>query len=504
MAFFDADSGGSVGLPPGLAGGPTPTHCAAIAHLAIAPPPGLLNRNAGGAKHDLHGNTSRPPVQPAWSGPSPAQVAFCAAIARTSIAPPGLADSYVDPTRAAPAVAKKNAQASTSRRPAKPKWGVPGRPSPAQFAFCAAIARTSIAPPPGLLAGFGATEKDFCVAPPPGLPKGVATAKAEDVHVGAAPLPVGIRKQLQDSSPTMEATPVAPSPAVTRCALLLAGLLASQGRDSPPGHPESSGPGVGLPPGLDSGPELEMPPAWCSRFAPEARPAALRAQNSEQTLSTVPELAVAPEEPIRLPKPKRIAKRHPRDVCGPRLAMPAESTKAVEVQELAKPARSSQRSADLGGRNSCAPGFSAPAASPESSPIEDAAEDCLFVVRRMNQLGFGASQKLSKHFSELGTVVRVQAAHSARRRPSSFGFVQMAAAEDVAKVLELGEDQLVNGIAILVQKFERQRPDRAAESCQRTCRSDSVGSLVSAETAATAWSDLDSDCDSTIDISQPH
>merc|ERR1719329_863750 len=104
----------------------------------------------------------------------------------------------------------------------------------------------------------------------------------------------------------------------------------------------------------------------------------------------------------------------------------------------------------------------------------------------MNQLGFEAAELLSEHFAVFGDVVRVQAAFSARRRPSSFGFVQMATAEAVSKVLELGEEQLVGGTPILVQKFERQSAEKTVEKpvedkvgCSGMRRSESMGSLVS-------------------------
>lgn len=94
--------------------------------------------------------------------------------------------------------------------------------------------------------------------------------------------------------------------------------------------------------------------------------------------------------------------------------------------------------------------------------------DCLFIVRRINKLGFKATRTLKEHFSSCGTVVRVLVAHStvrqrgdpqchARRRPSSLGFVHMATAEAVQKVLARGAEQQIGGSLILVQRFERQR-----------------------------------------------
>lgn len=94
--------------------------------------------------------------------------------------------------------------------------------------------------------------------------------------------------------------------------------------------------------------------------------------------------------------------------------------------------------------------------------------DCLFIVRRINKLGFKAVRTLKRHFSAHGQVAKVLLAHStvrqhgdpschARRRPSSLGFVQMANAEAVSKVLAFGAEQEVDGVLIRVQSFERQR-----------------------------------------------
>jgi hypothetical protein len=95
--------------------------------------------------------------------------------------------------------------------------------------------------------------------------------------------------------------------------------------------------------------------------------------------------------------------------------------------------------------------------------------DCLFIVRRINKLGFKASKKLKAYFSTYGPVVQVLVAHSTarmqglappycpRRRPSSLGFVHMATAEGADNVLAAGEEQMVESSVILVQRFERDR-----------------------------------------------
>lgn len=234
-----------------------------------------------------------------------------------------------------------------------------------------------------------------------------------------------------------------------------------------------------------------MPSTWCSRFAPGARPPA-KGQgdgDAEPCLSSVPEFAVAPSEPIRLPKPKPVARpvRRVRAPRGKRACPPTEEERPVEVEADSK---------RLQGQ--------------PLPPIEQAPEECLFVVRRMNQLGYEAAEMLSEHFAAFGEVLRVQAAFSARRRPSSFGFVEMATAEAVSKVLELGEEQLVGKTTILVQKFERQRTEKPVEetvACaqmRRSASTDSMGSLVSAETDIPAGSALDSDSDSNADLGCVH
>lgn len=96
--------------------------------------------------------------------------------------------------------------------------------------------------------------------------------------------------------------------------------------------------------------------------------------------------------------------------------------------------------------------------------------DCLFIVRRINKLGFKAGRVLKRHFGCFGKVVHVLVAHStvrqhgdpqgpARRRPSSLGFVQMASTHAVQQILELGPEQDIEGSLIRVQKFERQNSE---------------------------------------------
>lgn len=97
------------------------------------------------------------------------------------------------------------------------------------------------------------------------------------------------------------------------------------------------------------------------------------------------------------------------------------------------------------------------------------------IVRRINKLGFKGVPKLTRYFSSFGQVVRVLVAHShtltsreqadgskladTSQRPSSLGFVLMAAPEAARAVLAQGPEQEVEGVAIRVQRFEH-------KSCQ--------------------------------------
>jgi len=103
--------------------------------------------------------------------------------------------------------------------------------------------------------------------------------------------------------------------------------------------------------------------------------------------------------------------------------------------------------------------------------------DTLLIVRRINKLGFKGAKKLKTYFAQFGQVSKVLVAHStcrqtgdipcqARRRPSSLGFVHMASADAVQKVLACGADQEVDGAVIRVQMFERQHGEAAIAEAQ--------------------------------------
>merc|ERR1711972_883527 len=138
---------------------------------------------------------------------------------------------------------------------------------------------------------------------------------------------------------------------------------------------------------------------------------------------------------------------------------------------------------------------------------------CLFIVRRINKLGFKASRLLRQHFSVHGHVVRVLVAHSTvrqqdeqntsqavRRRPSSLGFVQMQSAEAVRKVLAGGLEQEIKGSMIRVQKFEHKAAapsseedsaelvDERCAQWQRMLSADSVATCATTASTSSAGS----------------
>lgn len=98
--------------------------------------------------------------------------------------------------------------------------------------------------------------------------------------------------------------------------------------------------------------------------------------------------------------------------------------------------------------------------------LEHVDPDRVFLVRKINRLGFESPEVLEEHYSKYGKVVRVLVAHThvrlsekrrftARMRPSCLGFVVMSKKEDARAIMALGREQVVNGATILVQSFQR-------------------------------------------------
>jgi len=91
---------------------------------------------------------------------------------------------------------------------------------------------------------------------------------------------------------------------------------------------------------------------------------------------------------------------------------------------------------------------------------------CIFIVRKVNRLGFRSVDILTKFFSQHDTVVKVLVAHSKVKRnqggnaelylrPGSLGFVLMKSPEAVQRILATGPTITVQGTPIRVQPFSR-------------------------------------------------
>jgi len=91
---------------------------------------------------------------------------------------------------------------------------------------------------------------------------------------------------------------------------------------------------------------------------------------------------------------------------------------------------------------------------------------CIFIVRKVNRLGFRSVDMLTKFFSQHDTVVKVLVAHSKVKRnqggnaelylrPGSLGFVLMKSPEAVQRILATGPTISVQGTPIRVQPFSR-------------------------------------------------
>mmetsp|Transcript_3335 Transcript_3335/g.7794 ORF Transcript_3335/g.7794 Transcript_3335/m.7794 type:complete len:725 (+) Transcript_3335:90-2264(+) len=93
---------------------------------------------------------------------------------------------------------------------------------------------------------------------------------------------------------------------------------------------------------------------------------------------------------------------------------------------------------------------------------------CIFIVRRINKLGFRSKSMLESHYARYGKVLQVCVAHSkvkplpnsgqtARTRPGNFGLVVMQDPASVQKVLDKGPIHAVDGVEISVQKYQPNR-----------------------------------------------
>mmetsp|Transcript_62288 Transcript_62288/g.100810 ORF Transcript_62288/g.100810 Transcript_62288/m.100810 type:complete len:558 (-) Transcript_62288:219-1892(-) len=99
----------------------------------------------------------------------------------------------------------------------------------------------------------------------------------------------------------------------------------------------------------------------------------------------------------------------------------------------------------------------------------------VLIVRKINRLGFSSPTTLKEHYSWYGAVENVLVAHSrvksgsgqagivSRLRPSGLGFIVMSTIEEAESILKGGQEQLVCGSVIRVQKFERRMAELEEE-----------------------------------------
>lgn len=101
------------------------------------------------------------------------------------------------------------------------------------------------------------------------------------------------------------------------------------------------------------------------------------------------------------------------------------------------------------------------------SALEEEQPECVFIVRKINKLGFESSDALTKYFSGFGDVKGVHVLHArtkkstgapdkpTKQRPSSLGFVVMTTPEEAARILQEGPEHTVQGFPVTVQAFEK-------------------------------------------------
>jgi len=102
----------------------------------------------------------------------------------------------------------------------------------------------------------------------------------------------------------------------------------------------------------------------------------------------------------------------------------------------------------------------------------------IFIVRKINRLGFASPNILKTHFQQYGPVESVLVAHShvrcnsrsaiARLRPSGLGFVLMEVAEHAKQILAQGLVHVVEGETIYLSPFDKRATDDAAEGQDAT------------------------------------
>jgi hypothetical protein len=98
---------------------------------------------------------------------------------------------------------------------------------------------------------------------------------------------------------------------------------------------------------------------------------------------------------------------------------------------------------------------------------------CIFIVRRINKLGFRSKMLLERHYSQYGEVKQVCVAHSKvkplpnsgtlpRTRPGNFGLVVMRSPNVLRRILDEGVVQTISGVEVHVHRFEQLQMEKEA------------------------------------------
>jgi len=114
----------------------------------------------------------------------------------------------------------------------------------------------------------------------------------------------------------------------------------------------------------------------------------------------------------------------------------------------------------------------------------------VFIVRRINKLGFASPELLRNHFSQYGAVKGVYVSHSRvksmrsghqdpntqwRRRAAALGFVVMHEQEACQQIVNDGPEHLVSGVNVRVHTFHRRlEPDAEEDEDEEEDKSEAV------------------------------
>lgn len=100
---------------------------------------------------------------------------------------------------------------------------------------------------------------------------------------------------------------------------------------------------------------------------------------------------------------------------------------------------------------------------------------CVFVVRRINKLGFESADTLREYFSQYGEVKVVHVSHSRvksvaasgsvhwRMRAAALGFIVMAAADSTTRLLADGPEHPISGSRVRVNAFAASKDEEEEE-----------------------------------------